>query len=334
MTGIIPEYAGSVMNTIPTTSKRPRIPYTVVSGGSRVKQNKNPGKISLLILNQGNSLYKLDLLNDVESLGFNEIISIENPGVSYDIENISRKIPSVKFLLLQESCNTGEQINIGIKEAGSDFVFVIWNNMKLASNSLSIRLADYLYGEEPLCTVPVLKNMDNNMIPSISVPAFQKNSLKVIFAFPKRKGVRTLFPFDYTGIYCREKFLYCGGYDFSIKNSYWQKMDFGMRINLWGEQIVCFTALQTSYIGDSLADDNSIDRYYRIFYLKNLAVRFNGDSGYLPKSRLLKYMFRSGEGFFHAKKNFEEAARWVELNKFRFNYDCRSLTELWKDPDE
>jgi hypothetical protein len=322
------------MNTIPTTSKRPRIPYTVVSGGTRVKQHKIPGRISLLILNQGNSLYKTDLLTELEHLGFNEIISIENPGVSYDVENISRKIPSVKFLLLQESCNTGEQINIGIKEAESDFVFVIWNNMKMPHTSLSVRLVDYLYEEKPLCTVPVLKNMDNNMIPSISVPAFQKNSLKMIFAYPKRKGVKSLFPFDYTGIYCREKFLYCGGYDTSINNSYWQKMDFGMRINLWEERIVCFTALQVSYAGDSLADDNSIDKNYRIFYLKNMAVRFNGDSGYLPRSRFLRYFLRSGEDLFHARRNFKEARKWVELNKFRFKFDCRSLTELWKDPDE
>ncbi len=327
-------YAGSAMNTIPTTSKRPRIPYTVVSGGSRIKQQKKPGKITLLILNQGNSLYKEEMLRDVEKLGFCEIISIENPGVSYDVENVSRKIPSVKFLLLQESCNTGEQINIGIKEAESDFVFVIWNNMKLPSSSLSVSLADFLYSGEYLCTVPVMKNMEKEMIPSISVPAFQKKSLKVIFAFPKRKGVLSLFPFDFTGIYNREKFLNCGGYDYSIKNPYWQKMDFGMRANLWGEKIVCFTALQVSYIGKSIADDNSTDRYYRMFYLKNLAVRYNGDSGYLPGSRLFRYLFRSGEGFFHAKKNFDEAAKWVELNKFRFKYDCRSLTELWKDPDE
>ncbi len=328
------EYAGSVMNTIPTTSKRPRIPYTVVSGGSRSGKQRKPGRITLLILNQGNSLYKTEMLQEAESLGFCEIISVENPGVSYDVENISRKIPSVKFLLLQESCNTGEQINIGIKESGCDFVFVVWNNMKLSPTSLSVRLADYLYSETPLCTVPVLKNMENIMIPSISVPAFQKKSLKVIFTYPKRKGVISLFPFDYTGIYNREKFLYCGGYDYSIRNPYWQKMDFGMRSNLWGEKIVCFTALQVSYIASSIAEDNSIDRYYRIFYLKNLAVRFNGDSGYLPKSRMIKYLFRSGEGIFHAKKNFEEASRWVELNKFRFKYDCRSLTELWKDPDD
>ena len=330
----IQEYAENAMNTIPTTSKRLRIPYTVVSGGTRVKQQKNPGNLSLLILNQGNTLYKTDLLREVENMGFSEIISIENPGVSYDVENISRKIPSIKFLLMQESCTTGEQINIGIEEAESDFVFVIWNNMKISYTSLSVRLIEYLYDEKPICTVPVLKNMDNNMIPSISIPAFQKKSLKIIFTFPKRKGVKSLFPFDYAGIYNREKYLYCGGYDFSIKNSYWQKMDFGMRVNLWGEKIVCFTALQTSYIADSLADDNSIDQYYRKFYLKNLAVRFNGDSGYLPGSRFLQYLSRSGEGFFTAKKNFEEARKWVELNKFRFKYDCRSLTELWKDPDE
>ncbi len=107
-----------------------------------------------------------------------------------------------------------------------------------------------------------------------------------------------------------------------------------MRTNLWGEKVVCFTALQASYIADSIAEDKSIDKYYRMFYLKNLAVRFNGDSGYLPNHVCSNICSDREKVSLNAKRNFDDAAKWVELNKFRFKYDCRSLTELWKDPDE
>ena len=324
------------MNTIPTTSKRIRIPYTVLGGGGSEHQGgkKKSERLSILVLNRGKSIFKTDFFKEIENLGFSDVISVENPGVNYDVENISRRYPFVKFLLLQESCSAGEQINIGLEESGSDYVYVIWNNMKLSPSSVSVRLFENLEKENAMCTVPVIRTTANELVPSIVIPAFKKRNLKIIFEVPRRSGVISLFPFDYCGIYNREKFLYTGGFDHSIKSQYWQKMDFGFRVNMWGGKIVCNTSLQASYTTDFITDNTSIDKYYRIFYLKNLALRFSGDSCYLPGSKFIEYFLRSGEGFFTARKNFNQAKKWVELNKFRFNYDCRSLTELWADPVE
>ncbi len=320
------------MNTIPTTSKRARIPYTVLGdGGSGGKRHFE--RLSLLVLNRGKSIFKTDFLKEIESLGFAEVISIENPGVNYDVESISRKFPFVKFLLLQESCSPGEQINLGLEEAKSEYVYTVWNNMKLSPSSVSVRLVENLQHEESICTVPVLRTSGNEIVPSIVIPAFKKRNLKIIYTVPKKNAAITLFPFDYCGIYNREKFLYSGGYDYSILNQYWQKMDFGFRVNMWGGRIVCNTSLQSAYTSDFITDDSSVDRYYRMFYLKNLAVRFNGDSGYLPGSKFIQYLLRSGESFFTARNNFNEAKKWIELNKYRFNFDCRGLTELWSDPE-
>ncbi len=323
------------MNTIPTTSKRVRIPYTVLRGESGEKNGgrKHFSRLTLLVLNRGKSIFKADFFREIENLGFSEVISVENPGFNYDLESVSRKFPFVKFLLLQESCSTGEQINIGLEESSGDFVYVVWNNMKISS-SVSLRLFENLEKEGSLCSVPILRTTGNELVPSVVIPAFRKRNLKIIYAVPKRNGVISLFPFDYCGIYNREKFLYTGGYDYSIINQYWQKMDFGFRINMWGEKITCNTGMQVTYTTDFVTDDTSIDKYYRIFYLKNLAVRFNGDSGYLPGSKLIQYIMRSGESFFAARNNYNEAKKWVELNKFRFNFDSRSLTELWTDPEE
>lgn len=328
-------FAQDAMNTIPTTSKRIRIPYTVLGGGSAPGSGKRGfDRLSLLVLNRGKTIFKSDFFREIENLGFSQVVSVENPGVNYDIENISRKFPFVKFLLLQESCSPGEQINIGIEESAGQFVFVIWSDMRLSSSAVSLRLVETVEKDNPLCTVPVLRAGNGDLVPSVVIPAFRKQNLQIIYEVPRRNGVFSLFPFDYCAIYNRDKFLFCGGFDHSILNQYWQKMDFGFRSNMWGERIVCSTSLQVTYTADFITDDTSIDRYYRIFYLKNLAVRFNGDSGYLPGSKFLQYLLRSGEGFFKAKSNFSEAKKWVELNRFRFVLDSRSLTELWSDPRE
>ena len=326
-------YAEDVMNTIPTTSRRTRIPYTVL-GGEEQNRKRKPERLSLLVLNRGKSIFKTDFFREIENMGFSQVVSVENPGVNLDLETVSRKFPFVKFLLLQESCSAGEQINIGIEESSCNHVYVIWNDMKPAYSSTSLRILETLEKEQAICVTPVLRTNSGEIVPSVVIPAFKKRNLKIIYAVPKRSGVASLFPFDYCGIDSRDKFIYCGGYDYSILNNYWQKMDFGFRANMWGEKIICSTALQLSYTADFITDDTSIDKYYRLFYLKNLAVRFNGDSGYLPGSKFLHYFFRSGEGFFTARKKFNEARKWVDVNRFRFNLDCRSLTELWSDPEE
>lgn len=322
------------MNTIPTTSKQTKISYTVL-GGQTASGSRGAIAFTLLVLNRGKSIFKSDFFKEIEHMGFGSVISIENPGVNYDIEAVSRKFPFVKFFLLQENCTPGEQINIGIEEAPTAYVYVVWNDMKLLQHSVSLWLYDHLEKDDAICTFPILKTIENTHVPSLSAPTFnKKKNLKVIYAIPKRSGISTLFPFDYCGIYHRERFLYSGGYDNSILNRYWQKMDYGFRVNMWGEKIVCNTTIQLTYTSDILAEDTSIDKYYRFFYLKNLAVKFNEDSGYLPGSEFFIYLFSSREGFFNAKRSFAEAKKWIDLNKFRFNTDSRGLTELWEDPEE
>jgi hypothetical protein len=322
------------MSTIPITSKRIRIPYTILGDRWKYSGKNKFEDISFLILNRGKSLYKSDFFKKLEAVGFLQILSIENPGVNYEIEDLSKKFPSVKFLLLQENCSAGEQINIGMEQLNSRYVCVMWCDMNFLSSSISIKLFENSEKENYLCSVPLLKRSNNDPLPSIVVPALDKKNLKVLYVVPKKSGVQSLFPFDYCGIYNRERFLSTGGYDYLILNEYWQKMDFGLRANLWGEKIISNTNLQLSYNFDFIVENTSIDRYYRIYYLKNLAVKFNGNNGELSKKEFLWYFFNSGEGFFQSLYNFNRARKWVEVNKLRFKTDSRGLTELWLDPEK
>jgi len=119
-------------------------------------------------------------------------------------------------------------------------------------------------------------------------------------------------------------------YDPEILNPYWQKLDFGFRAHMWGEQLLCSTSLRIRYLGEHEAEDTTPDESYGRFYLKNLAVRFDSDAGSLPLSRFLSYAGKRGGSPIARIKEFREASEWVKTHRFRFCRDARSVTELWE----
>lgn len=325
-------YAENAMNTIPTTSKVLRGAYAVI-GGEKKADSRLAVPLSLILLNRGKHIYQYDDLVELErNGGFSEIISIENPGgILSDIKELSKQLPFIKFIVPEKIGSPGEGINIGMEEASSQYVMVAWDDMKFKVPVSDIVMNSVKSGGD-LCSVPVLYNFRNEIIPSVMVPAFVKKRLKIFPSNPLKTGIATLFPFDYTGIYNKDIFMKTGGYDYSITSGYWQKMDFGFRTYLWGEKIVFDNGIKIFYTSELKQENISIDVNYRRFYLKNLAVKFNKDSGYLPKSRELSYIFRSGEGIISSARTFRDAAEWVELNKFRFKCSGRELVGSWTYP--
>jgi hypothetical protein len=322
-----------VMNTIPSTSKRLQTPYTVVGGEKIDKKRRRPLNLSLLLLNRGGKIYRQDLFTELERIGIEEIISIEGPGSSYDIEQLSGRYPRIKFIILHSMASVGEQINIGIEETHSTLVLVIWNDITLPSSALSSRFIERMLGNNVLCTVPLMQNQKMQTIPTLQVPAFHKKRLKVVALPPKSDGMMTLFPFDYVGIYDKQKFTYSGGFDHNLIHPYWQKMDFGFRVYMWGETIKYNSGFRVSYEEDPPVEDTTPDDSYKTFFLKNLSVRFRGDTGDLPFSAFVRYLFKSGSPLIQAYREFKEAKRWVTLNRFRFKEDARSVTDLWEVPE-
>ncbi len=321
------------MSTIPTTSRRPRIPYTIV-GGTRGTEGGAPfAGVTLCLLNRGGRLYRAELYTELVNLGFAEILSVEGPANSYDIENLSLRFPTIRFLLLHERATSGEMVNIGIDEARENYVLVLWNDMRIAPGSLSFKLLERSASLQSLCVVPILQNHRNETIPSIQAPAFYGRLLRILPMAPSSDGAVSLFPFDFCGLYSRERFILTGGFDPSLGNPYWQKMDFGFRSFMWGERIVCNTALRFSYLIDPEHEDATPDESYRLFYLKNLAVRHSGDAGVIPGRILFSYWLKSGVGFPAALREFREVREWVRINTYRFKQDARGVTELWEIPD-
>ena len=317
------------MNTIPITSKNPRIHYTIVGGRKSDKNLSLSPVLSVLVLNRGGRPYKAEYLKHLESLGDVEILSVQGPSSTYDVESLSLRFPKVKFLIPGKNITPGEQINIGIMETSGRYVMVFWDDMR-PGYRFTEKFLNQIDKTDELCTVAVLQSTKNETVPSLMAPSFYGNRLKMISLMPSANGVESLFPFDYAGIYNKEKFLLTGGFDLNINNQYWQKLDFGFRVHMWGESIKFNTGLKIEYLIEQIPEDTTPDKNYKMFYLKNLVLRFSGDSASISWSKFLQYFSKSGVGLLTAIKEFKAAREWVEINKFRFICDARQITELWE----
>ncbi len=322
-------FVGDVMNTIPTTSKNPRIPYTIVGGKKSDKNLSLSPVISILVLNRGGRPYKAEYLRHLESLGEIEIISVQGPGTSYDVESLSLRFPQIRFMVLGADASPGEQINIGILEASGRNIMVFWDDMR-PGYRFTERFLHNIDKTDVLCSVPILQSTRYETVPSLMAPAFYGSRLKMISLMPSANGAETLYPFDYAGIYNKEKFLLTGGFDHNIENQYWQKMDFGFRVHMWGESITFNTGVKVEYLIEQFPEDTTPDRFYKYFYLKNLVVRFSGDNAAISWSKFLSYSLKSGTSLPASIKDFRAAKNWVDINKFRFSCDARQVTDLWE----
>ncbi|MDC7228195.1 MAG: hypothetical protein PQJ61_15645 [Spirochaetales bacterium] len=319
------------MNTTPTTIDK--VDYTVIGGRREPEMRKRPPLISIVLLDRAGRVFKTETLSLLGKLNAYEIISIEGGGAGYDVESMSVRFPSVRFIRIHNQTTEGEKINIGIEESESRYVLVLYDDMSVSPGVLSERLLEQISLADCLCCVPLIQSRKQSTVPTIMSPAYLKNSLKIVQLPPSVDGMDSLFPFDYCGIYDRELFRKLGGFDRRIYSKWWQKMDFGFRAHMWGERIQCKTSLRIKYLDEIPEESITPDKSYRFFYLKNLTVRFDGDSGTIPKSRFPSYHFKSGESFFTALKEFREAREWVETNKYRFRMEARSITEIWEAPE-
>jgi hypothetical protein len=157
----------------------------------------------------------------------------------------------------------------------------------------------------------------------------KKGKLSLHYRPPSREGEKVLFPFDFCGIYDKERFAQVGGFDADIDNPYWQKLDFGFRCHLWGEKIIGTMRCTLFSPNPFDAEDATPDEYYRAFYLKNLAVRLRREMGVLPLGKMFEYVIHSGIGPVYAVREFHRVRDWVSLNRFRFRRDPRELIEKW-----
>jgi hypothetical protein len=318
------------MSTIPITSNNISVPYTIVGGARRAEAGDSFPALSVVVLNRGGRFQREDLLSGIGNRPDAEVIYIEDSGLSYDIESLSRKHPGIRFLFLQREITIGERINLGAVESRSPYVLVLWSDMKPKGPFQPARLLEDIKKNQALCTVPALRNSRQEFVPCIQVPGFMKKTLKVVPWEPRKNEERSLYPFDFSGIYDKEKFFSIGGYDPYLTNPYWQKMDFGFRSSLWGEKIMLNTVFQLEYTVDLPAEDTTPDKSYKLFYLKNIFIRYANGSACLPVRKLVSYCLNSNTDFVSSAREFFTIRKWVAENRYRYKKDARTLIRYWE----
>ncbi|OQY33882.1 MAG: hypothetical protein B6241_06625 [Spirochaetaceae bacterium 4572_59] len=317
------------MSTTPTTSDTKEYThYTIVSGSN--KGNSSFEGVSLILLNRGGKPFKSEFLSKLSELNLQEIISVETSEHIFEMENMTKKLSRLKFLLVSKDISVGERINIAVKEAAGTHALVFWNDMNLQIKTQAERILKQAVQGDFLCRVPILMNDRKETIPTRFAPGYSRKKLEVYSLAAVKNKIPTLYPYDYCAIYHRQSFILTGGYDPLIMNPYWQKLDFGFRAYLWGEKIETSTALRINYIGDIPREDTTRDYYYRRFFLKNMAPKFSGDCSTLPFSHFLSFVLQSGSSMYQAFKEYKQIKKWVEENSLRFKTDPFNLTELWK----
>jgi hypothetical protein len=310
------------------------------------KEREASTGLSAVLLNRIGRYPRRTLFQELKKIGFDYVISIESSPERYDVEELSGDFPFVRFILLREPISPGDQINLAVSELSSPLFFVLWNDLRFITGGGAARMAARLTltkdelekaGEgkgfyKRLCTVPVIQNSRFEAFPTLIVPMVKKRKIKTLRFPPQEDGLPSLYPFDGVGIYDRERFIRLGGFDGTLKNAYWQFMDFGFRSWLWGEEIRSSQLVKISYNGEVPAEDNSIGASYLRFYLKNLAPMFRKDYAHLPFRRFPAYLLRSGEDLAAAWESFTESRRWVNLNRYRWRSDARTITDRWEIP--
>lgn len=319
------------MNTTHLISNE--IPYTIVRDKNYSRIQSSP-HVTILLLNRGGKFYKDELFKDLKNYKFAEIIYIEGPDISYEIEPLLKKYPEVKFLLLKDKISVGEKINLGISESGSAFTFVLWSNMRIVHSSFTKDVMEDIGKKSHLCIVPFIENSKQEPVPTIQVPGYMKSNVKVIPWNAVKDSCKSLFPFDYCGIYHKEHFEKIGGFDPEITNPYWQKIDFGFRSFLWGEEIQLSKQIHIRYSGDVPSEDVTPDESYKRFYLKNIYTKYKKGKGYIPFYKFFHYLFHSNSGPFTSWKEFLSVRRWVENNNSRFKINAQNLITGWEAPEE
>lgn len=317
-----------VMNIIPTTFNEHAISYTVAGGRNFRRDSTDVGAI---VMSRGGWYNFPSIVKSLLDIGCSSIISVESPKKSIDLENMINDYPFVKFLLPSEEISIGETINIAISELKTDYAIVLWNDQSILDSKQLSKAIEEAKKLGKMCLSPVAITKTNDiisvqMLPMLKNGHFSTESIPII-----QNNTRTIYAFDFTGIYNCSKFMDFGGFDYTMKNSYWQNLDFGFRTFLWGEEIVINTHFKVKYLSAMPIEDTSHDDSYTRFYIKNLRPTVTNGKAYIKFDVFFSYMKSMGFNPFMAYSYFKVGYDWVKKNQKRFVTPPYELISNWRE---
>lgn len=322
------------MSTIPITFNENIPAYTILGGKKNIDENSE-NLFSVFILNRSGSIISDKIFENVLALKFKSVFAILNNVQSASIDSLTEKFPTIKFIRSLEKITPGEMINIAASESCSKFFIVLWTDTVITSQGFIAAMVDQLSIENKVCIVPSLLNARGENIPNQIIPVLRNNKYFSTEILNTHKNkTTTLYPIDYIAIYKRENFIALTGFDHTIKNPYWQLLDFSLRSFLWGNDISVACSFKVEYISELSVADATADDSYRQFFLKNIApltrtVNKNTEA-YIPYRIFFSYLKNSGENIFASWKRFKGARAWVSVTRNRFKKSALELLSSWE----
>jgi len=282
----------------------------------------------VILLNRSSRLLRRDRIAELVEHGFQEIVSVEASERSFTVESLSREFPQARFILTDSTITIGEAINLANHYVRSEHALVLWSTMGVPQNlEKGIEL---LYNRPArVCVAPLLRGERGEALPTIQAPALHRKALRIVPIPLRGDGGFTVFPFDYVALHNVERFRRVGGYDATIAHPFWQKLDLGFRIHLWGGDIPVVPTMRISYRSMPEPEDQTINESYARFYAKNLAVKLTAQGATIPPMAALGFALRSGIGFSPAIRLFRDARVWVATHEHSYRVDPRDLVERW-----
>ena len=317
------------MNTIPLIFNERQIVYTILGGKEEPHKVLMP--VSCIVVGKSQKESRDKVFRNLMSKGFEKIISVEHTEGQFYSDGIQERFPEVKFIITSEDVTEGDLINIGMAEASSPYVLVLKEACCLSDFNFSLQIAKNLAKRNDICTAPLIYSHDRNSLPVLFIPSVEKSKFSTVEEFVFSEGKKTLYSCDSQGFYDREKFIQLGGFDYTIKSDYWQRLDFFVRAWLWGNKVSLTSSFSLNYNGEYEAVDKTVNISYLRFYLKNLAPVYKSDHAEIPKSTFFSFNFRSSCGIAEAFKQFLMARIWVKENMYRFKMDAASLIQNWEE---
>ncbi len=316
------------MNSIPLIFNEHQIQRVIIGGKNGCANPKFD--ISVILLNETGPQFHTVMLENLISCGFKSIISVEPNNENCNIENISKKYPSVKFFVPLEKTTDGELINACVSEIDSKFFLVLRDSLYIPTGFLLENMAENLVSENLFCLVPRLFAKGDSSVSMHIIPDVYKGRFSMEAVSSVSDMSPTVFPFDFIGLYNREKFISTGGFDYTITSHYWQLADLSLRAWLFGEKINITTRFFITYKKEVPILEYSFDLSYLRFYLKNVLPRLKNGSAFISNFSFFTFFRHSSCGFFESLRQFKNAKKWVNSNRYRFVFDLQSFIENWK----
>ena len=331
------------MNTIPTTFNQRIIDRTILGGVETDSKILMP--VTCLVLNRSGNSYRNMVFDKLIYQGFEKVIWIEsNIGgrtsstqlKGRHLDELSSQYPTVKFLVPNDTndyVSIGDMINLGMQEAASPYVLVLFDDMCTDSFQIPISIVNHLVEKKAFCLCPKLVTQNQQVLPVRFSPSEKKSVFEMESSLTMASGNRTFYASDWAGLYNRDKFMQLGGIDYTITTDYWQKMDLFFRSWLWGEETLLDLSLSFTYSGEVHVENRTRNMSYLRFYLKNLLPVYRNEEAQIPLTYFFAFKHKNLCGLKESYILFKNARDWVTVNRYRFKTDAGDFIKKWQESD-